>query len=443
MTAGGNRWLGAWLLLCFTVPTAADAAPDVAAMEQSVVRVFAESSRGMATGTGFFINDKGLVATNHHVAGGRKTLSVLISGSSALMPAKLLWSDQGLDLALLRVSGSGGKPAVLSSAPIKKGSEAFALGFPGLADKGKKAIDATVTKGVVGRLFRERWRPKSPVQLQIVQHSAEINPGNSGGPLFDACGAVIGVNTQGALTRRIARDKQGRARAVASAAGIYFASQASELIAVLKRRGDPFTASDKPCVAGGQVDKDALRKAEKAAKAAQDTSRRLADAMERLGRQYWAVSAFLALAVLVALVLALRKPRERILRVMGDYGEKLSRLNPAQRPRGPKQGVALSGFTSGGKPLRVRLAARGFANQGYGLTVGRYPALVDAVLSDDHVSRRHLRIVSTGQGFEVEDLNSSNGTTVNGRALEPFRRHPLSAGDVVRIGGLELMVSLA
>ena len=441
MTAGGNRWLAAWLVICSTVPAAANAAPDVAAMEQSVVRVFAESSRGMGTGTGFFINDKGLVATNHHVAGGRKTLSVLISGSSMLMPAKLLWSDQGLDLALLRVSGSGGKPAILSSAPIKKGSEAFALGFPGLADRLKKAIDATVTKGVVGRLFRERWRPKSPVQLQIVQHSAEINPGNSGGPLFDACGAVIGVNTQGSLTSKIARDKQGRARAVVSAAGIYFASSARELIAVLKSRGEPFTASDKPCApAGTKIDNDALRKAEKAA---QDTSRRLTDAMERLGRQYWLVSAFLALAVLVALVLALRKPRERILGVMGDYGEKLSRLNPAQRSRGPKHGVALSGFTSGGKPLRVRLAARRFANQGYGLTVGRYPALVDAVLSDDHVSRRHLRIVSTGQGFEVEDLNSSNGTTVNGRALEPFRRHPLAAGDVVRIGGLELMVSLA
>ena len=166
-------------------------------------------------------------------------------------------------------------------------------------------------------------------------------------------------------------------------------------------------------------------------------------AMKRLGQQYWAVSAFLALAVLVALVLAMRKPRERILRVMGEYGEKLSRVNPVQRSRGPSQGIALSGFTSGGEPLRVRLGARKFADQGYGLTVGRYPALVDAVLSDDRVSRRHLRIVSTGQGFEVEDLNSSNGTVLNGRLLEPFKRHPLSAGDVVRVGGIELMVSLA
>ena len=370
-------------------------------------------------------------------------LAVLISGSRTPVPAKLLWSDPGVDLALLRVSGLGGKPARLSSARIEKGSDAFALGFPGLADKGGKAVDATVTKGVVSRLFRATWHPKSPVQLQIIQHSAQINPGNSGGPLFDACGAVIGVNTQGSLTRRIARDAKGRAVGVASAAGIFFASSANELIAVLKSRGAPFSASDKACAAGAQIDKEALRKAEKAAKEARDTSRRLTDAMERLGRQYWAVSAFLALAVLVALVLALRKPRERILRVMGDYGEKLSRLNPAQRPRGPKQGIALSGFTSGGKPLRVRLAARHFANQGYGRTVGRYPALVDAVLSDDHVSRRHLRIVSTGQGFEVEDLNSSNGTMLNGRPLEPFKRHPIIAGDVVRIGELELMVSLA
>ena len=93
--------------------------------------------------------------------------------------------------------------------------------------------------------------------------------------------------------------------------------------------------------------------------------------------------------------------------------------------------------------MRVRLGARRFARQGHGLAIGRSPALVDAELPDDRVSRRHLRIRWTGDGFEVEDLNSSNGTAVNGELLEPFRPRPLGAGDTVRVGSLELMVSMA
>ena len=438
-----RRWLAVWLVLCPMVPAAAQAAPDVAAMEQSVVRVLAMTPRGPGTGTGFIVNDKGLVATNHHVVSGGRSLAVLLSGSRTRMAAELLWVDPGLDLALLRASGLGGKPATLSSAEIKKLSDAIAMGFPGAADRKGTAVDVSATKGVVSRSYPGRWSKRSARELQIIQHTAQVNPGNSGGPLFDTCGRVIGVNTQASLT--MVRDARGKFLRVPSAAGVFFASSASELIAVLKSRGEPFTASDKVCAptAAAKVDKDALKKAEKKADEAQEKVQDTAAAMERLGQQYWAVSAFLALAVLVALILALRKPRERILRVMGEYGEKLSRLNPVQRSRGAGQGIALSGFTSGGKPLRVRLGARKFADQGYGLTVGRYPALVDAVLSDDHVSRRHLRIVSTGQGFEVEDLNSSNGTMLNGRPLEPFKRQPLSAGDVVRIGGIELMVSLA
>ena len=103
----------------------------------------------------------------------------------------------------------------------------------------------------------------------------------------------------------------------------------------------------------------------------------------------------------------------------------------------------MSGFTPDGQPVRVLLAGRRFLRQGYGLTIGRYPELVDAVLEDDHVSRRHLRVCWTRKGFEVEDLNSSTGTMVNGRRLVPFQRRAVGPGDLVRIGSIELQVSMA
>ena len=464
-----GRILGAvWVLIVLAVPPPADAAPDVAEMELGVVRVIAHSARGHGTGTGFIVNGTGLVATNQHVVEGGRSFRVLISGSRSPAEAELLWSDEGLDLALLRAPGLGGSPVTLSRAPLEKGSEVFALGFPGLADKKGNAVDATLTKGVVGRLFRGSWNSS---QLDLILHSAPINPGNSGGPLFDACGAVAGVNTQGSGSGRIMRDAQGGIVDIMAGVGIYLASRASELIAVLESRGEAFSASDTTCAAEAEGDEEARRQAgaaqqqagaaqqqageaqqqageaqqqaEEAQQEIQGTSRRLTDALRELGRRFWMVSALMALGILAALALALRKPRERILRIASDYGERISRVYPGQRPRGLERGIAFSGFTPGGKPLRVRLGARRFARQGYGLAIGRSPALVDAPLPDDRVSRRHLRIRWTGDAFEVEDLNSSNGTAVNGELLEPFRPRPLGAGDTVRVGSLELMVSMA
>lgn len=416
---------------------------DVSRVEQGVVRVIAEHQRGRSSGTGFIINDTGLVATNHHVIEGGRALSVLLSGSRSPVRAELLWEDSGLDLALLRARGLGGSPVPLSRAPLEKGDGVFALGFPGLADKKGTALDPTLTPGVIGRLFRGSWGSSQPRILRIVQHSASVNPGNSGGPLLDACGAVVGVNTQASGSGRIIRDAEGKVLDVMAGVGIYTASDISELITVLGRRGEPFSASDTPCVPVSEADAETRRQVEEARQQAEEASSRLADALDELGKRFWTVSALMTLGILAALALGLRKPRERILRIVGEYARQLPRVLAARRPPGMKRGIAFSGFTSGGRPCRVRLAPRRFAHQGYGLTLGRSPALVDAALPDDQASRRHLRIRWTGGGFEVEDLNSSSGTAVNGEPLEPFRPCPLRAGDTVRVGSLELMVSMA
>ena len=454
MTWTGRVLRALWVVIVLAVPPAADAAPDVAEMELGVVRVITHSPRGYSSGTGFIVNGTGLVATNQHVVEGGRSFTVRISGSRSPAEAELLWADEGLDLALLRAPGLGGRPVTLSRAPLEKGAEIFALGFPSLADQKGNAVDATLTNGVVGRLFRGSWDSS---QLDLIQHSAPINPGNSGGPVFDACGAVVGVNTEGSGSGRIMRDAQGGIVDIMAGVGIYFASRASELIPVLESRGEAFSASDTACAAEAEADEEARRqagaaqqqaekaqqKAEEAQQEIQGTSRRLTDALRELGQRFWMISALMALGILATLALALRKPRERILHIVSDYGERISRVYPGRRPRGLKRGIAFSGFTTSGKPLRVRLGARRFARQGYGLAIGRSPALVEAALPDDRVSRRHLRIRWTGDEFEVEDLNSSNGTAVNGELLEPFQPRPLGAGDTVRVGSLELMVSMA
>jgi pSer/pThr/pTyr-binding forkhead associated (FHA) protein len=53
------------------------------------------------------------------------------------------------------------------------------------------------------------------------------------------------------------------------------------------------------------------------------------------------------------------------------------------------------------------------------------------VLSDDSVSGQHCRIRPEAGHFALHDLESTNGTFVNGRRVG---RHQLAEGDVIRIG---------
>lgn len=67
----------------------------------------------------------------------------------------------------------------------------------------------------------------------------------------------------------------------------------------------------------------------------------------------------------------------------------------------------------------------------------------DVVLLDDpKVSRQHARLSYVGQGFQIVDLGSSNGTQVNGRPLPARQPQPLRPGDVIQIGSFQFAVRL-
>jgi pSer/pThr/pTyr-binding forkhead associated (FHA) protein len=72
-------------------------------------------------------------------------------------------------------------------------------------------------------------------------------------------------------------------------------------------------------------------------------------------------------------------------------------------------------------------------------TIGRGTA-ADVVIPDQTVSRVHASVRVDGQTVVVEDLESSNGTVVNGEPIASARR--LAPGDVVTVGSTELEVLL-
>jgi DNA-binding winged helix-turn-helix (wHTH) protein len=67
--------------------------------------------------------------------------------------------------------------------------------------------------------------------------------------------------------------------------------------------------------------------------------------------------------------------------------------------------------------------------------LGRDPG-VSVFLDDPNVSRRHARIVISGEGALIEDLQSKNGTFVRGARIEAPSR--IADGDKIRLGSVPL-----
>ncbi len=104
-------------------------------------------------------------------------------------------------------------------------------------------------------------------------------------------------------------------------------------------------------------------------------------------------------------------------------------------PREPAEAAAARLEISTGLLIRTFEAAPATPEVLIGRTVlgsTRYPEI--ELGDDDAVSRRHARILRTEVGFCVEDLDSANGTRLNGEPLRPRHPHPLAPGDLLELG---------
>ncbi|MDP7579245.1 MAG: trypsin-like peptidase domain-containing protein, partial [SAR202 cluster bacterium] len=142
-------------------------------------------------GSGFVWDSAGHVITNHHVIVDADRVLVLFADGTQL-EAEIVGSDPYSDLAVLRISDSGGEltPVELGdSNGLRVGSLALALGSP-------FGQEYTLTRGIISALGRALRSGNRFINPQIIQTDASLNPGNSGGPLLDSRGRVIGINTQ-------------------------------------------------------------------------------------------------------------------------------------------------------------------------------------------------------------------------------------------------------
>ena len=139
-------------------------------------------------GSGVIVGGDGLIVTNNHVVAGADQILVALADRREY-PAKLVFSDARLDLALLKVDTRGAKLPVITmgdSDQSQVGDVTIAIGNP-------FGVGQTVTTGIVSALART-GSGISDWQF-FIQTDAAINPGNSGGALLDGQGRLIGINT--------------------------------------------------------------------------------------------------------------------------------------------------------------------------------------------------------------------------------------------------------
>ena len=117
------------------------------------------------------------------------------------------------------------------------------------------------------------------------------------------------------------------------------------------------------------------------------------------------------------------------------------RVRVAGRASAPLEaGWVLSGRDGAGRPIRLIFGDTELSEIYLGLVVGRHPALCDRVIEDPSVSRRHMRIgMAEGKPY-VEDLNSLNGTLLDGEEVPQFQPVPLAAGQELTLGRAMLEV---
>ena len=145
-----------------------------------------QEKQSSALGSGFIIDEKGIVVTNNHVIEGAEDIVVQVNGQNKFN-AKVIGADPLSDIAILKIEA---KEKFL---PVKFGdSDKARIGDWVMAIGNPFGLGGTVTSGIISA--RNRSIGLSRYE-DYIQTDASINSGNSGGPLFDMNGDVIGINT--------------------------------------------------------------------------------------------------------------------------------------------------------------------------------------------------------------------------------------------------------
>ena len=145
-----------------------------------------QERKSSALGSGFIIDENGIVVTNNHVIADAEDIIVRVNGDKEFK-AKVIGADPLSDIAVLQLDTKE------KFTPVKFGnSDKARIGDWVIAIGNPFGLGGTVTSGIISARNRSIGLTRYE---DYIQTDASINSGNSGGPLFDMKGDVIGINT--------------------------------------------------------------------------------------------------------------------------------------------------------------------------------------------------------------------------------------------------------
>jgi hypothetical protein len=152
-----------------------------------VVIVNINSGQNVSYGSGFFVTDNGLLATNYHVISSAVTFPKdnkiqYVDFSGQKREATLLSVDIVNDLALLQAEENNTEYLLLGEKLPEKGTPLYSIGNP--HDRGMIVVPSTYN-GLINNRFTDK-----------INLTGAVNPGMSGGPTIDAAAKVIGINVR-------------------------------------------------------------------------------------------------------------------------------------------------------------------------------------------------------------------------------------------------------
>ena len=160
--------------------------PQVRAASRSVVRVLGTACGLGVQGSGW-VGGNGIVVTNAHVVAGEDDTTVQVQGQGAHLQATPIFFDPHDDIAVLRVSGLAGTPALRLNTSASSGTSGAILGFP---HDGPYDVEPARLGSTTAVLTQDAYG-RGPVRRQITSFRGLVRSGNSGGPVVDGDGRVL------------------------------------------------------------------------------------------------------------------------------------------------------------------------------------------------------------------------------------------------------------
>jgi serine protease Do len=175
------------------VPVLANIADIVAKVKPSVVAInvitYDIINRPQeGAGSGWIIDEDGIIVTNHHVVEGAESITVTLANGETF-PAEAVCIDSLTDLAVVKINAQNLPAANIGdSSELRVGDWVVAIG-------NSLGLGICATKGIVSCLEVSLPVSSGQTLYDLIQTDAAINPGNSGGPLVNMRGEVIGITS--------------------------------------------------------------------------------------------------------------------------------------------------------------------------------------------------------------------------------------------------------